>query len=70
VIVARVFLHRSCRLRALTAEAQVELTDALDVSAVLTSQDYAFRSRLSFGDQKTLYSVPTTEGGNLPPIPK
>jgi hypothetical protein len=26
-------------------------------------------SRLSLGDQKTLYRVPTAEGGDLPAIP-
>ena len=37
-------LHRSGCLRALTAEAHVELTDTLDVTAFLTSQDGAFRN--------------------------
>ena len=37
-----VCLHRSCGLRALTAEAKLELTGTLDVSAVFTSQDDAF----------------------------
>jgi|HubBroStandDraft_5_1064220.scaffolds.fasta_scaffold00546_5 hypothetical protein len=36
-------MHRSCRLRALTAEGQAKLTDALNVRAVLTSQDDALR---------------------------
>ena len=35
-------LHRLRGLSALTAEAQVELTDALSVIAVLTSQDDVF----------------------------
>ena len=39
---AGVLLHRLRGLRALIAEVRVELTDALDVSAVLTSQDNAF----------------------------
>jgi hypothetical protein len=37
-----VCLHRLRGLRTLTAEAQAELTDALNVSAVLTSQDDVF----------------------------
>ena len=37
-------LHRWRGLCTLTAEAQAELTDALSVIAVLTSQDYAFRN--------------------------
>jgi len=37
-----VCLHRLRGLCALTAEAQVELTDTLDVSAVVTSQDDVF----------------------------
>jgi hypothetical protein len=41
--------------------------DALAEDAALVEDDAL--SRLSFGDQKTLYSVPTTEGGDLPPIP-
>jgi hypothetical protein len=36
-------LHRSCGLRALTAEAHVELTDMLDVTTVPANQDDAFR---------------------------
>jgi hypothetical protein len=43
VFVAGVRLHRLRGLRALTAEAQVELTDEFDVSAVLTSQNDAFQ---------------------------
>jgi hypothetical protein len=43
VLVARVCLHRLRGLSALTAEAKVELTDALNVSAVLTSQNDAFQ---------------------------
>jgi len=35
-------LHRSCGLRALPAEAKLELTGTFDVSAVFTSQDDAF----------------------------
>jgi hypothetical protein len=44
VLGTEVRLHRSGSLRALTAEARVELTDTLDVSALLTSQDNAFRN--------------------------
>ena len=43
VFVAGVRLHRLRGLRALTAEAQVELTDEFDVSAVLTNQNDAFQ---------------------------
>jgi hypothetical protein len=38
-----VSLHRSGGLRALTAEAHDELTDVLDVAAVLANQNDAFR---------------------------
>jgi hypothetical protein len=43
VLLACVCLHRLRGLCALTAEAQTELTDALNVSAVLTSQDDVFQ---------------------------
>ena len=43
VLVARVCLHRLRGLSALAAEAQVELTDALSMIAVLTSQDDFFQ---------------------------
>jgi hypothetical protein len=36
-------LHRARGLRALTADVQVELTDVLNVTAVPTNQDDAFR---------------------------
>jgi hypothetical protein len=44
IVLRVVRLHCSCGLRALKAEAQLELTDVLDVSAVLTGQDDAFRN--------------------------
>jgi hypothetical protein len=37
-----VHLHRLRCLRALAADAHIELTDELDVTAVLTNQDDAF----------------------------
>ena len=42
VLVTEVRLHSSCGLRALTAEAQTELTETLDVSALIACQDDAF----------------------------
>ena len=44
IVLCVVRLHSSCGLRALTAEVQVELTDALDVSAVLAGQNDALRN--------------------------
>jgi hypothetical protein len=44
IVLRVVRLHRSCGLRALAAKAQVKMTDALDVSAVVTSQDDPFRN--------------------------
>jgi hypothetical protein len=41
-----VYLHRLCSLRALIVKAQAKLTDALDVSALLASQDNAFGTLL------------------------
>ena len=43
MLVARVCLHRLRGLSALTTETKAELTDALNVSAVLTSQNDPFQ---------------------------
>jgi hypothetical protein len=57
VLVTRVRLHRSCSLRALTAKAQVEVTDDLDMSAVLTSQDDAVQDLTNCVHNLILLSV-------------
>ncbi len=57
MVVTEVRLHRSGGLRALTAETQAELTDALDVSALLASQDDAFRNLANCVHNSILLSV-------------
>jgi hypothetical protein len=63
VLVTRVCLHRSGSLRALTAKAQAKLTDALDVSAILASQDNAFRNLANCVHDSILLSVGKLEAG-------
>jgi hypothetical protein len=57
VLVTEVRLHRSGSLRALAAEAQAELIDTLDVSALLTSQDSAFQNLADCVHNSILLSI-------------
>ena len=62
--VACVGLHRSCGLRALAAEAHVELTDVLDVTTVSANQNDVFRDLADFVHDSHLLS-----GSELNTIP-
>jgi hypothetical protein len=63
VLVTRVRLHRSCRLRALTAKTQAKLTHTLDVDAVLTSQNYTFRNLADCVHDSILLAIGKLEVG-------
>lgn len=58
-------LHRSGSLRALTAEAGAELTDTLDVSALLISQDNVVQILADCVHDSILPSVGQLESGGI-----
>jgi len=68
-----VSLHRSCGLRSLTAEIQIELADVLNVGTVLTNQDDPFRDPADCVHDSSLLSELTAMSsvaveGWLPPV--